>query len=228
MNTIDSRYKAITRNIHEACQHYEREPGTVCLLAVSKGHSTSDIAQLYELGQRQFGESYLHEALAKQQQLTKLNIVWHYIGRIQSNKTAAIAQHFSWVHSIDRIKIARRLNDQRGNNAPPLNICLQINLNQEDSKGGVNESNALALAQEIATLPNLQLRGLMALPQQETDFIKQRQTFARLRQLRDDLHNNGLVLDTLSMGMSNDYVAAIAEGSTHLRIGNVLFGSRQA
>ncbi|MBL1432429.1 MAG: YggS family pyridoxal phosphate-dependent enzyme [Gammaproteobacteria bacterium] len=227
MPTLNIRYTEINQRINDACKHYERNPDNICLLAVSKGQHYSAIKQLYALGQRQFGESYLNETLEKQSQLAKLNIEWHYIGRIQSNKTADIAQHFAWVHSVDRLKIANRLNDQRDNDAPALNICLQVNINQENSKGGVNESDAVALAKEITQLPNLRLRGLMALPQRESDISKQREHFACLRHLRDEINAHGLQLDTLSMGMSNDFTAAIAEHSTHLRIGSALFGPRQ-
>jgi len=225
-NDIRSRYTEITQGIEAACLRYQRNPNELCLLAVSKGHDHCAIEQLYSLGQQQFAESYLNEALEKQSQLTALNIEWHYIGHIQSNKTADIANHFSWVHSVDRLKIAQRLNTQRDDKLAPLNICLQINVNQEDSKGGVSEDEALALAQQIAELPKLQLRGLMALPQRANTFDQQRQAFARLRRLYEQLQAAGLLLDTLSMGMSNDFEAAIAEHSTHLRIGNALFGPR--
>ncbi len=227
MNTLETRYVTILKDIHDACLSYQRDPNDVRLLAVSKGHHHSSIEQLYALGQRRFGENYLKEALDKQAQLSELDIEWHYIGSIQSNKTALIAQHFSWVHGIDRLKIAQRLNDQRDNQQPPLNVCLQINLNLEQSKSGIDANHALTLAKVVATLPNLQLRGLMALPQPESDFSAQQKNFARLRQLRDEINASGLHLDSLSMGMSNDFHAAIAEHSTHLRIGSALFGQRQ-
>lgn len=226
MNTIETRYATILKEVNDACLCHQRDPNDVSLLAVSKGHPYSAIKQLYTLGQRQFGESYINEALDKQNELSDLDIEWHYIGSIQSNKTTLIAKNFSWVHSIDRLKIAQRLSDQRDSHLPPLNICLQVNLNLEQSKSGANPSDALELANKISQLPQLRLRGLMALPQRETNFSAQRENFSRLRQLQNEIIANGVELDCLSMGMSNDFSAAIAEHSTHLRIGSALFGQR--
>lgn len=226
MNTIETRYATILKKINDACLRHQRDPDDVGLLAVSKGHPYSAIKQLYVLGQRQFGESYINEALDKQNELNELDIEWHYIGSIQSNKTTLIAQHFSWVHSIDRLKIAQRLSDQRDSGLPPLNIFLQVNLNLEQSKSGVSPSDAHELAKKISQLPQLRLRGLMALPQRETDFSAQRENFSRLSQLQNEIIASGVELDCLSMGMSNDFSAAIAEHSTHLRIGSALFGQR--
>ena len=225
---LKTRYADIKQRIDKACTAYQRDHHGICLLAVSKGHGSAAIEQLFSLGQRHFAESYLNEALDKQRQLQHLNIDWHYVGRIQSNKTADIARCFSWVHSVDRAKIARRLDAQRPTGLAPLNICLQVNIDQEGSKGGINESEALALAEELSALPKLRLRGLMALPQRSTNFDQQRQAFARLRRLKERLYQNGIALDSLSMGMSNDFEAAIAEQATHLRIGSALFGPRRA
>ncbi len=224
--SLSERYAQLCQSINAACLRHGRDPSAVCLLAVSKGHDHDAIEQLYALGQKRFAESYLNEALKKQQQLAALDIEWHYIGRIQSNKTVAIANDFSWVHSVDRLKIAQRLNQQRQDKLPPLNICIQININDEASKGGISADDSLSLAQQISLLPKLRLRGLMVLPQRTIDFGQQRQAFSRLRQLRDFINTKGLHLDTLSMGMSGDYEAAIAEQSTKLRIGSVLFGPR--
>ena len=227
------RYSEISHSINLACARYHREREDVNLLTVSKGHSADAIKQLYALGQRQFGESYLNESQDKQQQLSSLDICWHFIGRIQSNKTANIARDFAWVHSVDRLKIAKRLNDQRPSEKPALNIFLQVNIDEETSKAGIKREELFELAHAIIELPKIKLRGLMALPQRHEDFDRQRQSFARLRELQEQTRDNltidktdTLCLDCLSMGMSNDFEAAIAEQSTHLRIGSALFGPR--
>ena len=170
-----------------------------------------------------FGENYLQEALEKQTQLADLPLIWHFIGPIQSNKTRPIAEHFDWVHSVDRLKIAQRLSEQRPAHLPALNICLQVNVSGEQSKSGCSPEELTALARAVVALPNLRLRGLMAIPEPTDDVAAQHAAFARLRQLRDELALN---LDTLSMGMSHDLEAAIAEGATWVRIGTALFGAR--
>ncbi len=197
------------------------------LLAVSKAHPTEAVRAAYAAGQQAFGENYLQEALAKQQELADLTIAWHFIGPLQSNKTQAIAQHFSWVHSVDRLKIAERLNAARPADLPRLQVCLQVNVSGETSKGGVAATEAFALAQAIAKLPRLQLRGLMAIPAPTNSIAKQRQQFRMVRELQEAMQAQGLTLDTLSMGMSDDFPAAIAEGATIIRVGSAIFGARQ-
>jgi pyridoxal phosphate enzyme (YggS family) len=226
MTTISNRLQDILLTIQsakaasEATQHVE-------LLAVSKAHPSKAIHEAYSAGQRKFGENYLQEALEKQSELADLDIEWHFIGPIQSNKTQQIAQHFSWVHGIDRLKIAQRLNDARPENLPPLQVCIQLNISNEDTKGGVSTQEALALAQAIDALPRLNLRGLMAIPAPTQDPALQRSQFKQVRECYDALIAQGLALDTLSMGMSEDFPAAIAEGATIVRVGSALFGQRQ-
>jgi pyridoxal phosphate enzyme (YggS family) len=190
---------------------------------VSKTKPAAAIRQAFAAGVRDFGENYLQEALEKQLELGDLPLIWHFIGPIQSNKTKAIAEHFAWVHSVDRLKIAQRLSDQRPAHLPALNICLQVNVSGEASKSGCNPDELPALAQAVTQLPNLRLRGLMTIPEPTDDVARQHAAFARLRELQDGL---GLDLDTLSMGMSHDLEAAIAEGATWVRIGTALFGAR--
>ena len=201
----------------------DRDPATVGLLAVSKTQPAAAIREAAAAGIRDFGENYLQEALDKQAELDDLPLTWHFIGPIQSNKTKAIAEHFGWVHSVDRLKIAQRLSDQRPAALPPLNICLQVNVSGEASKSGCAPQEVQQLARAITALPRLRLRGLMCIPAPSEDPAEQRAAFARLRQLRDEL---ALDLDTLSMGMSQDLEAAIAEGATWVRIGTALFGAR--
>ncbi|MBJ7548429.1 YggS family pyridoxal phosphate-dependent enzyme, partial [Pseudomonas sp. OA3] len=193
------------------------------LLAVSKTKPAAAIREAHAAGLRDFGENYLQEALEKQTELSDLPLIWHFIGPIQSNKTRPIAEHFDWVHSVDRLKIAQRLSEQRPAHLPPLNICLQVNVSGEDSKSGCSPEALPELVKAVAALPNLRLRGLMAIPEPTDDIAAQHAAFAHLRQLRDDL---ALDLDTLSMGMSHDLGAAIAEGATWVRIGTALFGAR--
>jgi hypothetical protein len=178
------------------------------------------------LGQSEFGENYLQEALQKMQELDDLDICWHFIGAIQSNKTRSIAEAFDWVHCIDRLKIAQRLSDQRPTQLAPLNICIQVNLDHESSKAGIDLADVPELAQAVANLPGLRLRGLMAIPAPRQDFAGQRQAFAGLATALADLQQRGIDCDTLSMGMTQDMEAAIAEGSTLLRIGTAIFGER--
>ena len=204
-----------------------RAPGSVDLLAVSKTRPVTDLRAALAAGQHRFGESYVQEALDKIAALAGHDIEWHFIGPLQSNKSRAVAEHFHWCHSIDRLKLARRLSDQRPDTLPPLQICLQVNISGEASKSGFAPEAVAAAAGEIASLPHLQLRGLMAIPARESDVARQRAAFARLRALRDAIDKeHGLALDTLSMGMTGDLEAAIAEGATLVRVGTGIFGER--
>lgn len=199
----------------------------VQLLAVSKAQPVAAIREAYQVGVRLFGENYLQEALDKQRQLTDLNIEWHFIGPIQSNKTQLIAQHFAWVQSVDRLKIAQRLNDARPDNLPALQICLQVNISGEASKSGVGPADLAELAAAVSKLPRLQLRGLMAIPAPTQDVQLQNKQFSQVRQCYEQLQEIGFNLDTLSMGMSEDFESAILQGATMVRIGAGLFGVRQ-
>jgi hypothetical protein len=227
MTTISNRLQDILATIQaaEACSQFAQ---AVKLVAVSKAQPASAIREAYQSGQAIFGENYLQEALDKQAQLNDLDIEWHFIGPIQSNKTQPISQHFSWVHSVDRLKIAQRLNESRPEDLPPLQICIQVNISNEDSKSGVLPDDLAALAAEIQKLPKLKLRGLMAIPAPTHDINQQIAQFKRVRQCYDALLAKGFVLDTLSIGMSDDYPAAIAQGATLVRIGSALFGARPA
>lgn len=229
MSNIRKRFDHIKQRINQAFESSGRSlANPVSLLAVSKRHSRGKIQALYDLGQRDFGESYLQEALIKIQQLSHLEIIWHFIGPIQSNKTKEIAQHFHWVHSVDRLKIAHRLSTQRSENTPPLNICLQVNISEEAQKSGFSIVEINDAVKEIMTLPNLALRGLMAIPKPEQTIARQRIAFQQLKHLMQQLnHTHDLNMDTLSMGMSNDLEAAIAEDATIIRIGTALFGARE-
>ena len=222
-----TRWQTVLTRIRDAERRFQRPVDSVQLLAASKTQPATAIAALAAIGQRRFGENYLQEALDKMAGLKALDLEWHFIGPIQTNKTRGIAEHFAWVHSVDRLKIAERLNAQRPDELPPLNICLEVNLDQEPSKHGLDPSAVAEAARTIAALPRLRLRGLMAIPAPASDFDRQRQPFARLRELRDRLNaDDGLALDTLSMGMSDDLEAAIAEGATLVRVGAALFGPR--
>ncbi|WP_213908768.1 YggS family pyridoxal phosphate-dependent enzyme [Stutzerimonas nitrititolerans] len=223
MSTIANNIAKVAARIREAAQAAGRDPDTVGLLAVSKTQPAEAIREANGAGLSDFGENYLQEALEKQADLADLALTWHFIGPIQSNKTRAIAEHFDWVHSVDRLKIAQRLSEQRPAELPPLNVCLQVNVSGEASKSGCAPQDVAELARAIATLPNLRLRGLMAIPEPTDDRAEQHAAFARLRQLQQTL---ALELDTLSMGMSQDLEAAIAEGATWVRIGTALFGAR--
>ena len=223
MSTIAENIAKVGARIREAAQASQRNFADIGLLAVSKTKPAAAVREAHAAGIRDFGENYLQEALEKQVELSDLPLIWHFIGPIQSNKTRPIAEHFDWVHSVDRLKIAQRLSDQRPAHLPPLNICLQVNVSAEDSKSGCSPAELAQLAGAVAALPNLRLRGLMAIPEPTDDVAAQHAAFARLRQLRDDL---ALDLDTLSMGMSHDLEAAIAEGATWVRIGTALFGVR--
>ena len=228
---IAVQYSELVSRINKACTESGRSHSDLTLLAVSKTQPAEQLAELANLGQRDFGESYVQEALPKLDALSALGLtdkglVWHFIGPIQSNKTRLIAERFDWVHSVDRLKIAERLSAQRPAHLPPLNVCLEVNISDETSKGGVLPAELPALAQKVAALPHLHLRGLMAIPAPSDDPATQRTAFRHLRQLLEQLRTMGLDLDALSMGMSDDLEAAIAEGATHLRVGTALFGAR--
>lgn len=228
--TITANIAALRQRIVQSASDAGRDPAEITLLAVSKTRSAEEVAVALDAGLTQIGENYLQEAVDKQAALQGRNACWHFIGPIQSNKTREIASHFDWVHSVDREKIARRLSEQRPEGKPQLKICLQVNISREDSKSGVLPEDALTLAKQITALPALQLRGLMAIPAASDDPAEQRAAFAALRALRDTLQQAlpDQTLDTLSMGMSGDMDAAIAEGSTLIRIGTALFGPRPA
>lgn len=225
MTEIKNRLQAVMQQIREAEIAANRPEKSVKLLAVSKTWPADKLRALALAGQQDFGENYLQEALAKITDLADLALTWHFIGPIQSNKTRDIAAHFDWVHSVDRLKIAQRLNTQRPEGLPPLNICLQVNIDDEDSKAGVVPAELTALAEAIQALPNLRLRGLMVIPKATDDTAAQHDAFRRSFELYKDLQQLDGV-DTLSMGMSGDLTAAIAEGSTIVRIGTALFGQR--
>lgn len=223
MSTIAENIAKVGVRIREAAQASQRDCAAVGLLAVSKTKPAAAIREAFAAGVQDFGENYLQEALEKQAELSDLPLTWHFIGPIQSNKTKPIAEHFAWVHSVDRLKIAQRLSDQRPAHLPALNICLQVNVSGEASKSGCHPDLLPELAQAVTQLPNLRLRGLMTIPEPTDDPSEQRAAFARLRELQQSLN---LGLDTLSMGMSHDLEAAIAEGATWVRIGTALFGAR--
>ena len=223
MSTIAENIAKVGARIREAAHASGRGLEPVGLLAVSKTKPAEALREAHAAGVRDFGENYLQEALDKQVALADLALTWHFIGPIQSNKTRPIAEHFDWVHSVDRLKVAQRLSDQRPPHLPALNICLQVNVSGEASKSGCNPDELPALAAAVAQLPRLHLRGLMCIPEPTDDPAEQRAAFARLGQLQASL---GLPLDTLSMGMSHDLEAAIAEGATWVRIGTALFGAR--
>ena len=221
-----ARLRAVQAQVARAADEAGRDAASVCLLAVSKTFDAAAVRGLAACGQREFGENYLQEALEKQAALRDLPLEWHFIGPIQSNKTRAIAENFSWVHSVDRLKIAERLSAQRPAGLPPLQVCIEVNVSGEASKGGVAPAELPALAAAVAALPGLQLRGLMAIPAPTSDVAAQRAAFRQVRELYDALRARGLALDTLSMGMSGDLEAAILEGATIVRIGTALFGER--
>jgi hypothetical protein len=231
-STLRSRYDAVLGRIRSACEAAGRRPGAVALLAVSKTFGADRVLAMAALGQTSFGESYLQEALPKisacEHERSDRRIEWHFIGPIQSNKTRPIAERFDWVHSVEREKIARRLSEQRPASLPPLQVCIQVNVSGEASKSGCQPADAPALARAVATMPNLRLRGVMAIPEPADDPAVQRRAFAAVRAVFDALRASGLDVDTLSMGMSGDLEAAIAEGATIVRVGTALFGARPA
>lgn len=223
MSTIADNILQVSSRIQAATQAAHRDEHSVQLLAVSKTKPAEALREAYAAGLRDFGENYLQEALGKQLELADLPLIWHFIGPIQSNKTRAIAEHFAWVHSVDRLKIAQRLSEQRPAELPPLNICIQVNVSGEDSKSGCTPADLPALANAISELPRLKLRGLMAIPEPTDDRAAQDAAFAAVHSLQVSLN---LPLDTLSMGMSHDLESAIAQGATWVRIGTALFGAR--
>jgi len=227
MKSIAQNLQCLYQQIHGAEQKYSRKPGSVTLLAVSKTHTAEKIQMAADCGQRHFGESYLQEALLKIREIGDSRLIWHFIGPIQSNKTRGIAENFSWVHSVDRLKIARRLDEMRPAALPPLNICIQINISGEKTKSGIPPEQLAAMAEQVSALSRLRLRGLMAMPEETGDFMAQRHAFSRMRQTLEELRRAGYNLDTLSMGTSHDMEAAIAEGATIVRIGTAIFGTRE-
>jgi pyridoxal phosphate enzyme (YggS family) len=216
----------VRSRIRQAALAAGRDPGAVVLVAVSKAKTAENIRAAATAGVTDFGENYLQEALAKMDQLTDLGLRWHFIGSLQSNKTRAVAERFDWVHSVDRMNIARRLSEHRPFHAPPLDVCIQVALEQETNKGGVAPGALGELAAQVASLPRVRLRGLMCVPPPQPDQAAMRTVFGRLRTLLEELNLSGLKLDTLSMGMSADFESAIAEGATMVRIGSALFGNR--
>ena len=226
IDSVSERLQAVQARIADAARVAGRAPGSIRLIAVSKTFPADDITALSAAGQRDFGESYLQEAEAKIETIGDAGVVWHFIGPIQSNKTRAIAEHFDWVHSIERTKIAERLAAQRPARLPPLDVCLQVNVSGEATKSGVSPDDVPALARAVAGLDRLRLRGLMAIPEPTDDIDVQRARFRLLRELRDRIALEVGPLDTLSMGMSDDLESAIAEGATMVRVGRALFGDR--
>ncbi|MGE5336291.1 MAG: YggS family pyridoxal phosphate-dependent enzyme [Gemmatimonadota bacterium] len=234
MSSLDNTLQANLRLVHErissAARSVQRTADSILLVAVSKTFAAEAIVAAAGCGQRDFAENYVQEAVAKiarVRELAPLPLQWHFIGPIQSNKTRAIAEHFDWVQSVDRLRIAQRLSEQRADGRPPLNVLLQVNISGEATKSGARADEVPALASAIATLPRLALRGLMAIPEPEPDPERRRAPFARMRRLFDELRARGLPLDTLSMGMSDDLEAAIAEGATMVRVGSAIFGQRR-
>jgi PLP dependent protein len=226
MDNLEKNLQTIRARIDRAARDCGRDPDSILLLAVSKRKPASDIRLAYACGQSDFGENYLQEALQKMHELEDLPICWHFIGSIQSNKTRSIAESFDWVHCIDRLKIATRLSEQRPAGSAPLNACIQINLDDESSKAGIDLDELPALAASMADLPGIRLRGLMTIPAPRTDYAEQCQAFARMADALAALRQQGLDCDTLSMGMTGDMEAAIATGSTLVRIGTAIFGER--
>ena len=223
MSTIAGNIARVEARIRAAALAVQRDVTSIHLLAVSKTKPAAALREAHAAGVRDFGENYLQEARAKQVELADLPLCWHFIGPIQSNKTRDIAEHFAWVHSVDRLKIAQRLSEQRPANLPPLNICIQVNVSGEASKSGCTPADLPALAAAISALPRLKLRGLMAIPEPTEDRAEQDAAFATVRTLQESLN---MGLDTLSMGMSHDLESAIAQGATWVRIGTALFGAR--
>ena len=227
MQTIAERLNSARKGIDQAANSAHRPPNSIKLLAVSKTKPVSDIMEAYEAGQRLFGENYVQEGVEKVQELSHLkDIEWHMIGPIQSNKTKVVAEHFAWVQSVDREKVARRLNEQRPESMPPLNVCIQVNIDSEDSKSGVAMDELDALVMFIKTQERLSLRGLMAIPNANPSEKQQRETLSKLKELYDHYHTSLSNFDTLSVGMSSDMAEAIQHGSTMVRIGTAIFGKR--
>jgi PLP dependent protein len=228
MSDLAHNLDAVLQRIGRAAQSAGRDPHSVFLLAVSKTFPAEDVRAAHAAGQRAFGENYVQEALAKVTALADLrsSLEWHFIGPLQSNKTRPVAETFDWVHSVDRLKIAQRLSEQRPENLPPLNVCLQVNVSGEATKAGVAQEDAAEAARAIAALPRLRLRGLMAIPEPAGSVEEQRAPHRQLREIFEQLRAGGLELDTLSMGMSADLEAAVLEGATMVRVGTAIFGAR--
>ena len=226
MTIIATRLQAVRNRIAAAAQAAGRPVSDIQLIAVSKTFSPADVAEALKAGQSTFGESYLQEAAVKIAALPDKNLAWHYIGPIQSNKTRQIAELFDWVHGVDRLKIAERLSSSRPEGAGPLDICIQVNISGEISKSGVPPQEALTLARAIQTLPGIRLRGLMGIPEPSAEAALMRARFRQIRELKDEIVAAGIALNTLSMGMSDDLEAAIAEGATMVRVGRAIFGDR--
>ena len=226
MHDVGTALNAVRRRIGELERRYRREPGSVALLAVSKTKTPEAVRAAISAGQHAFGENHLQDAMTKVETLSGLGVSWHFIGAVQSNKTRPIAAHFDWVHCIEREKIARRLSAQRPAGREPLEVCIEVNVSGEETKSGVPPANVESLARMVRDLPGLRLRGLMAIPRPSPDFETQRVPFRQLREILDELNAKGLELDTLSMGMTGDLEAAIAEGATIVRIGTAIFGPR--
>ena len=226
MTKISTQLSAVRARIRAACQAAGRPPEAVTLLAVSKTFGADAVQAAFEAGQTAFGENYIQEAVEKIIVLRHLPLVWHCIGPVQSNKTRLVAAHFDWVHTLDRLKIAQRLSEQRPAGLPPLQVCIQVNVDGGPTKSGVAPEDTLALAQAVACLPRLRLRGLMCIPEPAPDFAAACRVFKSASVLLDDLKAKGLNLDTLSMGMSADMEAAIVSGSTLVRVGSAIFGAR--
>jgi PLP dependent protein len=225
-HNLASQISAVRSRIERAAALAGRDPASITLVAVSKTQPAENVRAAATLGVTEFAENYVREAAEKMEVLRDLTLNWHFIGAIQANKTRAIATQFAWVHSVDRLGVARRLSEQRPFHAPALNLCLQVALAAEPNKGGIEPAQVPELAAQIARMPRVTLRGLMCLPPPDLQLTAQHEIFARLRQLLERLNSEGLRLDTLSMGMSGDFEAAIAEGATHVRIGTALFGPR--
>ena len=226
MTTIGNNLQQVRERIAAACAAAQRPVNDVTLLAVSKTFGPEAVREAHAAGQRAFGENYIQEGVEKIALLADLPLEWHCIGPIQSNKTRLVAEHFHWVHSVDRLKIAERLSQQRPANLPPLQVCIQVNIDGGANKSGVASGDALALARAVAALPRLRLRGLMAIPEPAPDFEAARAVHMRAKTLFDQMNAAGLGLDTLSLGMSADLEAAIAAGSTMVRVGSAIFGGR--
>jgi pyridoxal phosphate enzyme (YggS family) len=226
MTMIASNLQQLRARMMRACTQAGRAPEAVSLLAVSKTFGADAVEQAYACGQTAFGENYIQEAVDKITALQRLPLEWHCIGPIQSNKTRLVAQHFDWVHTVDRLKIAQRLSEQRPVGLAPLQVCIQVNVDGGPTKSGVAPDDALALARQVAALPRLQLRGLMCIPEPAPDFVAACAVFTRARGLFDAINAAGVPLDTLSMGMSADLEAAVASGSTMVRVGSAIFGAR--
>lgn len=226
MTSIQANLQAVKSRLARALHDSGRAPDDAVLMAVSKTWPAQCVREAAAAGQRVFGENYVQEGVAKIADVALPELEWHFIGPLQSNKTRLVAEHFDWVHSIERLKIAQRLSDQRGEARPPLQVCVQVNVSGEQSKSGIEPAHCVELAQAVARLPGLRLRGLMCIPEPVDDPLRQRARFAMLRELRDELVRGGLKLDTLSMGMSDDLELAIAEGSTMIRVGSAIFGAR--